>query len=77
MVWLMEKTTLYLPRDLQRRLRAAARERDCAQAEIVRVALDAYLAEGRPRLEIVGIGNDPGLSAADSEDWLRREWSEP
>jgi hypothetical protein len=70
----MEKTTLYLTRELQLRLRAAARRRGRPQAELVREALDAYLGEGEPRGGLIGIGDDPDLEAADSEAWFRREW---
>lgn len=74
MVSRVEKTTLYLPRDLQLRLRETARRRGRPQAELVRDALAAYLDEDAPGLTLVGVGDDRDLSAADSEDWLRREW---
>lgn len=71
----IEKTTLYLPGDLQRRLRAAARRAGKPQAELVREALRSYLDdEDPPRVGIVGIVDDPDLTAAGSEAWLHREW---
>jgi predicted transcriptional regulator len=71
----VEKTTLYLPRDLQRRLRDAARRSRKPQAELVREALRSYLdSADPPSVGIVGIVDDPELAAADSEAWLRDEW---
>lgn len=73
---LMEKTTLYLPRTLQVRLRESARRTGRSQADVVRSALDRYLDEapvGRPGF--IGMGSDAELAARDSEAWLEREWS--
>jgi predicted transcriptional regulator len=71
----MEKTTLYLPDDLQRALRSEARRSGRPQAELVRAALRAYL-EGRPkpRLRSIAAGEDALLAGRDSERWLAREW---
>src|SRR5206468_1651199 len=44
----MEKTTLYLPKELQRELRETARREGRPQAALVREALDTYLLELRP-----------------------------
>ena len=71
----MEKTTLYLPADLQHRLRAEARRRGRPQAELVRDALDAYLRRRkRPLPRFIGIVDDPGFDARDTDEWLDREW---
>jgi predicted transcriptional regulator len=71
----MNKTTVYLPDDLRRSLKAAARRRGRPEADLVREALGAYLErEGRPRLGSVGAGDDENLSARDSEAWIRKEW---
>jgi predicted transcriptional regulator len=75
---LMEKTTLYLPRELRRALKEAARSEKKAQSVVIRRALEEYLERReRPRLRSVGIGEDRELSGAESEDWLRAEWGEP
>jgi Ribbon-helix-helix protein, copG family len=75
---LMEKTTLYLPRELRRALKEAARSEKKAQAVVIRRALEEYLERReRPRLRSVGIGEDRELSGVESEDWLRAEWGEP
>lgn len=76
MVSTMEKTTLYLPQDLQRALRAEARRRGRPQADLVRDALRTYLAGlSRPQVRSIGLGEDRTLSGRDSESWLAGEWS--
>lgn len=72
----MEKTTLYLPTDLQRALQELARRSGRPQAELVREALRSYL-EGvaAPLPRSLGLGEDNGLAARESEAWLAREWS--
>lgn len=71
----MEKTTLYLPEQLQRELREAARREGRPQAVLVREALDAYL-RGRPRPQPHSIGmlEDPELRAEDAKRWVRERW---
>ena len=72
----MEKTTLYLPADIQHSLRLESRRSGRPQAELVRDALRAYLADRpTPELRSLGVAKDKGLSGRDSEDWLRRKWS--
>jgi Arc/MetJ-type ribon-helix-helix transcriptional regulator len=74
----MEKTTVYLPSHLQRALKEAARSEKRPQAEVLRNALEDYLARRkRPLLRSVGIGEDRDLSGTESEDWLRAEWDRP
>jgi predicted DNA-binding protein len=46
----VEKTTLYLPAELQRGLREAARRQGRSQADLVREAVTRYLAEQPRRL---------------------------
>jgi hypothetical protein len=72
----MEKTTLYLPADIQHALRTEARRTGRPQAELVREALRDYLgARPRPEPRSIGIGSDDGgVSGRDSEAWLRGEW---
>lgn len=73
----MEKTTLYLPEDLQRRLRDAARREGRPQAELVRQALIEYLADApRPTPASVAAGCDPDLLARNAEEWLEARWRE-
>ncbi len=71
----MDKTTLYLPEELHRRLREAARRSGRRQAEVIRSALDAYLQEHRAdRPRSIGAGSDATLEARDTEAWLRERW---
>lgn len=79
-VWydvVMEKTTLYLPTDLQRALREQARRSGRPQAELVREALRTYLeTTASPRPRSLGLGEDTELSARKSDEWLARRWGE-
>ncbi len=73
----MEKTTLYLPSDLQRSLGAAARREGRPQAEIIREAIAAYLAGQAPlAIHSIGAGSDSEVTGATSEDWLRKNWKQ-
>jgi hypothetical protein len=73
----VEKTTLYLPADLQRALREASRRTGRPQAELIRQALYGYLEhERRPRPRSIGLGDAPDVSGRDAEAWLEREWDE-
>ncbi len=53
----MERTTLSLPEDLLRRLRAFAAERRTSMASIIREALEEKADQLRPRPRSLGIGN--------------------
>lgn len=71
----MHKTTLYLPNDLQRRLREHARRTGAPQAAVVREALERYLSDApRPTLTSLGAGEDQELEASDARAWLRARW---
>ena len=73
----MAKTTLYLPSELQTELKWAARRLKRPQAELVREALEQYLAEhARPWPKSIGIAAGSPVSAAESEDWIREHWIE-
>jgi hypothetical protein len=67
----MEKMTLYLPSDLRRALQEQAHRTGKAQAELAREALRAYLkGVALPKPRSLGLGEDDGLAARDSEAWL-------
>lgn len=71
----MEKTTLYLPTDLQRSLREAARRAGRPQADLVRDALVEYLGkQPRPLPKSIGAVSSGAVAGKDSEDLLRAEW---
>lgn len=72
----MEKTTLYLPRELQGALREEGRRSGRSQAHLVREALTDYLAKRpRPLPRSIGLGADGRVGGRLSEAWLRREWA--
>lgn len=72
----MQKTTLYLTAETQRGLREEARRSGRAQAELIREALNAYLAKRpRPLPRSIGIVADGRVTGRTSKAWLRREWA--
>lgn len=74
----MEKTTLYLPTDLQVSLRDLSRRTGRPQAEIIREALASYVAgQDRPWPSAIGSAASGGVPARDSAAWLREQWSRP
>ena len=73
----MEKTTLYLPSELQRSLAATAKREGRSQAEIVRDALSTYFSGNAPlRPHSIGAGSDNEVTGATSEEWLRKNWKQ-
>lgn len=71
----VEKTTVYLPEQLQRELRDAARREGRPQAELVRDALKVYLGgKTRPRPRSIGMVDDPELRAVDAKRWVHEQW---
>lgn len=71
----MEKTTLYLPPELQRALREEGRRSGRPQAALIREALAEYLRKRpRPLPRSVGIVADGKLAARGAKEWLRGEW---
>jgi hypothetical protein len=73
----MEKTTLYLPSELQRSLAVTAKREGRSQAEIVRDALSNYFSGNTPlRPHSIGVGSDNEVTGATSEEWLRKNWKQ-
>jgi metal-responsive CopG/Arc/MetJ family transcriptional regulator len=71
----MNKTTVYLPTELQGALRDVARRTGRSQAEVIRDAIAAYVAvEERPWPRSFGSAANGEVSAADLEDWLAENW---
>ena len=61
----------------QHGLRDVARRTGQTQAKVVRAALEAYIRPLRqPRPQSVGVGEDAGLAARDSEAWLSAHWAQ-
>lgn len=74
---MMEKTTIYIPAELRRALKEASRREKRPQAELIRKAVEEYLSKSRrPVPRSIGMGEDVGLDAKDSEDWLHERWRE-
>lgn len=74
----MEKTTLYLPAELQRSLRELSRRTRQPQARLIREAIERYVAEQeQPWPSSIGAAADGTMSARESGAWLRSEWSRP
>ena len=72
----MEKTTLYLPAELQRALRALARRTGRSQAVLIREALERYIAGSEvPRPRSIGAAADGALAAPDAKAWVRDRWA--
>jgi Arc/MetJ-type ribon-helix-helix transcriptional regulator len=73
----MRKTTVYLPGDLDRALKAKARRTGTPAAELVRDAIRRSLDEDRgPWPGAIGAGASGRFRAADDEAVLEREWGE-
>ena len=73
----MERTTIFLPGDLRRRLADESRRRRKPQAELMREALEGYLNEplgGRRLPSFVGSASVGEVDARDAKRWLRGEW---
>ncbi len=62
MVDFVEKTTVYLPKELKQRIKAAARREGRSEAAVIRAALDLYAQpRKRPRSGLFSSG-DPTLA---------------
>lgn len=78
----MEKTTLYLPPELQVALREVARREGRSQAEVAREALERYVAAaGAPQPRSVGaFEQDPArgepVPAKHAKQWVHEQWGE-
>jgi len=72
----MTKTTVYLTDEIASALALSAQRLGRPQAELIREALEGYLkALPQPRLVSLGLGADAEVTAAESENWLRKNWS--
>lgn len=71
----VEKTTLYLPPEMQRDIKLAATRLRRSQADIIREALAGWLRDQRrPRSRSIGMAASGKVQADASEDWIRRRW---
>lgn len=60
----MEKTTVYMPKDMKKRLRARARQLGVSEAELIREGLKVMLAP-RPRFPLFDSGDPTFASRVD------------
>jgi predicted DNA-binding protein len=73
----VEKTTLYLPGDLQAALRVLAQRTGRPQAALIREALERYVAgQERPRFASRGAAQDGTLTGEDAKAWVHERWAE-
>ncbi|MGN6675364.1 MAG: ribbon-helix-helix protein, CopG family [Thermomicrobiales bacterium] len=73
----MVKTTLDLPESMHDALQVLAKRTGRSQADMIREALGAYLAqqeEQRVLPRSVGAVCVPEVQAADAEEWLAEHW---
>ena len=68
-----KKTTIYLEDTQDRATKAVARVQGRSQADVIRDAIDEYLAGQNPRPRSIGVGRGPGGgSIADNKrEWLK------
>lgn len=72
----MEKTTVYIPIDLQAALKDLARRTGRSQAQLIREALATFLpGQQRPWPRSIGAASDGTQAARDSKAWVRKQWS--
>jgi len=72
----MDKTTIYLPRDLHGAIKDIARRSGRPQAELIRDALRAYVAQQeRPQPKSFGIvAIKDAVPSSEVDAWLRDNW---
>jgi hypothetical protein len=66
------RTSFYIARDIQARLRLAARTLKRSQTDLVNEALDAFLTRHQPtKLRSIGVGADEAMAALEAKRWAR------
>ncbi|MFZ4486444.1 MAG: CopG family transcriptional regulator [Candidatus Nanopelagicales bacterium] len=68
-MYVMKRTTVYLPDELKARLEAEAKRRGTTEAQIVREAVDKETRRLRPRGGII-LGESEGMTARNLDDYL-------
>jgi predicted transcriptional regulator len=72
----MERTTVYFPDDLRRRMAEFSRRTGKPQSRILREAVASYLDRaGRPEAGSIGAGDNPEFSSEKTKEWLREHWT--
>ena len=73
----MEKTTVYLTRDLKRRLKGRSMRTNRPEAEVIREALDSYLSDEQPMPLSIGSARSKfhdGVNSSNIKTWIRENW---
>lgn len=71
----MRKTTLYLPEEMQRGLKDAAKRTGKSESLMIREALAEYLVkQAPPRPKIIGMVSDGTFDARNTKAYLRKHW---
>jgi predicted transcriptional regulator len=68
-MYVMKRTTVYLPDELKARLEAEAKRRGTTEAQIVREAVDKETRRPRPRGGII-LGDSEQMTARNLDDYL-------
>ena len=69
----MKRTTIFADEEVLRKLRAIAKRQDVTLSNVIRTALDRYVARcggRRPRLSLVGIGRSGRSDVAERAEEL-------
>ncbi|MDQ3398038.1 MAG: ribbon-helix-helix domain-containing protein [Deinococcota bacterium] len=64
----MQKTTLYLPAELHKLLKEAAKHEQKSQAELIEVLFDYMKTQPGPVPSCIGVAEDAGVTARESEE---------
>jgi len=71
----MDRTTVFIPTDLRRRLADEARRRRQPQAALIREALAQYLLASPVDLpKLLGATSVPEVDAREAKAWVRQQW---
>ena len=71
----MDKTTIYIPKEQHEALEDLSRRSGRPQAQLIREALAAYLADHkRPKPKSIGIVADGSVQASEIDEWLEKNW---
>ncbi|MGH2562720.1 MAG: CopG family ribbon-helix-helix protein [Thermomicrobiales bacterium] len=74
----MDKTTIYIPHDINVAVKSIARRTGRSQAVVIREALAAYVAQDnqqeQPWPTSIGMADNDTFRGADDEELLRQRW---
>ncbi len=71
----MDRTTVFIPADLRRRLAGEARRRRQPQAALIRAALpQSLLASPADLPKLLGAVSVPEVDAREAKAWVRQQW---